>query len=171
MHLLHKARITQKATLSKQQADSMRFMVIGEPRINSLLITGSKDSYELVETLAKELDKAPAALSGRIRLVLLAYADARALTASLNTLFAQRYQSAKSPEVQRNKPVIVPDPRSNSLLVAAGVDDNQVLDDLVQKLDKKLDDLAMTLTVIGLTHNDAGRVATTFEGIFAARLK
>ncbi len=165
------ARVTQKASLSKQQSDSMRVLIISEPRSNSLLVTGSKDSFELAETLAKALDKAPAALSGRIRLVSLAFADARFLSASLNTLFAQRYQSAKSPEVQRNKPVIVPDPRSNSLLVAAGVDDNQVLDDLVQKLDKKLEDPAMSLTVIGLNHNDANRVATTFEGIFAARLK
>ncbi len=163
------ARVTQRTSLSKAQADSMRVLVIGEPRSNSLLIAGGKDSFELVESLAKALDHAPPALSGRIRLVPLAFADARFLSTALANLFTQRYQSAKSPDVQRNRPIIVPDPRSNSLLVAAGVDDNQTIDDLVQKLDRKLEDPAMVLTVLALRHNDAAKVAATLEGVFTAR--
>ena len=165
------ARVTQKSSLSKQQADSMRAMVVGEPRSNSLLISGSKDTYELIESLANELDRAPTALSGKIRLVALNYADARFITTALLNLFTQRYQAAKSPEVQRNKPIIVPDPRSNGLLIAAGVDDNAVIDELLQKLDRKLEDPALSLTVFPLRHNDAARVAPTFENLFAARLK
>jgi type II secretion system protein D len=165
------ARVTQKGSLNKQQSDSMRVMVLGEPRSNSILIAGSKDSFELVESLAKELDKAPTALSGKIRLVPLVYADARQVTSALLSLFSQRYQAAKSPEVQRNKPVIVPDPRNNGLLIAAGVDDNAVIDELLQKLDRKLDDPALTLTFLPLKHNDSTRIATTLESIFAARLK
>ena len=84
------------------------------------MVAGSKDSFELVESLAHELDAAPPALSGRIRLIPLSYADARALSTALINLFNQRYQAARSPDTQRNRPVIVPDPRSNSLLVAAG---------------------------------------------------
>ena len=67
--------------------------------------------------------------------------------------------------------MIVPDPRSNSLLVAAGVDDNQAIDDLVSRLDQRLDDPSMVLTVLGLRHNNATTVATTLESIFAARLR
>ncbi len=165
------ARVAQKGALSKQEADSMRVLIIDEPRSNSLLVTGSKDSFDLVESLVKELDRAPTALGGRIRLVPLKFADARAVTTSLINLFNQRYQAARSPDVQRNKPIIISDPRSNSLLVAAGVDDNQMIDDLLKKLDQKLDDPSMALTVLSLRHNDAARVATTLDGIFAARLK
>jgi type II secretion system protein D len=165
------ARVTQKSSMSRQEADSMRVLIMGEPRSNSLLITGSKDSFELVETLARELDKAPTALSGRIRLVPLTHADARYVTTALVNLFNQRYQTARTPEVQRQRPIIIPDPRSNSLLVSAGVDDNQVIDDLLQKLDRKLEDPNMSLTVLPVRHNDAGRLAATFDNIFAARLR
>ncbi|HTD87054.1 MAG TPA: secretin N-terminal domain-containing protein [Candidatus Binatia bacterium] len=165
------ARVTQKGSLSKQQSDSMRVLVLGEPRSNSILLAGSKDSFELVETLARELDKTPTALSGKIRLVALTYADARNVSSALANLFSQRYQAAKSPDVQRNKPVIVPDPRSNGLLIAAAVDDNAVIDELLQKLDRKLEDPALTLSVLTLKHNDAGRLATTLESIFSARIK
>ncbi len=163
------ARVTQKAALGRQQAEALRVLVIPEARSNSLLVTGSKDSFELVESLARELDSAPPALTGRIRLIPLVYADARALSMALINLFNQRYQAARSPDTQRNRPVIVADPRSNSLLVAAGVDDNQAIDDLVARLDRQLEDPSMVLTVIGLQHNNATTVASTLESIFSAR--
>ncbi|HMJ66623.1 MAG TPA: secretin N-terminal domain-containing protein, partial [Candidatus Binatia bacterium] len=165
------ARVTQKTAMGRGQADALRVLLVAEPRSNSLLIGGSKDSFELVQTLASQLDKAATALSGKIRQVTLQYADARNVATALNQLFSQRYQTAKSPEVQRNKPVIVPDTRSNSLLIGAGIDDNQVMDDLLLKLDKKLDDPALQLGVLALKHNDSGKVAATIENIFAARLQ
>jgi type II secretion system protein D len=165
------ARVTQKGAMGRGQAEALRVLVIGEPRSNSLLIGGSKDSFELVQTLATQLDKAPSALSGKFRQVTLQYADARNIATALNQLFSQRYQAAKSPEVQRNKPVIVADARSNSLLIGAAVDDNQVIDELMLKLDKKLEDPALQLGVLALKHNDSGKVANTIENIFAARLQ
>ena len=163
------ARVTQRAALGRQQAEALRVLVIPESRSNSLLVAGSKDSFELVESLARELDAAPPALSGRIRLVPLVYADARSLSMALINLFNQRYQSARSPETQRNRPVIVADSRSNALLIAAGVDDSQTIDDLISRLDQQLDDPSMVLTVIGLRHNNATTVAGTLENIFTAR--
>lgn len=163
------ARITQRAAASKEVADALKVTVLADPRSNSLLVGGGKDSFELVESLAKQLDGASPALSGRIRLVPLAYADARALAQALTTLFTQRYASARTADVQRRRPVIVPDPRSNALLVAASQDDNAAIDDLLLKLDRKLEDPSMVVTVIPLKHNDSTRISTSLEGVFAAR--
>lgn len=163
------ARITQRAAASKEVADALKVTVLADPRSNSLLVGGGKDSFELVESLAKQLDGASPALSGRIRLVPLAYADARALAQALTTLFTQRYASARTADVQRRRPVIVPDPRSNALLVAASQDDNAAIDDLLLKLDRKLEDPSMVVTVLPLKHNDSARVSASLEGVFAAR--
>ncbi len=146
-------------------------MVLADTRSNSLLVGGSKDSYELVESLAKQLDNAEPALSGRIRLLPLQHADARVIASSLSTLFTQRYAAARTPDMQRKRPIILADPRSNSLLVSADNEDNKTLEDLLQKLDRKMENPALTLTVIPLKHNDCARVATTVEAVFAARLK
>ena len=165
------ARVTQKTAMGRTQAEAMRVLIVAEPRSNSLLVGGSKDTFELVQTLASQLDKAPTALSGKIRQVTLQYADARNVATSLNQLFTQRYQSSKSPEMQRHKPVIVPDARSNSLIVGAGMDDNTVIDELLAKLDRKLDDPALQLGVLALKYNDSGKIANTIENIFTARLQ
>jgi len=163
------ARVTQRAAASREVADALKVTILADPRSNSLLVAGGRDSFELVETLARQLDGASPALSGRIRLVPLQHADARALAQALTTLFTQRYAAARTPDVQRRRPVIVPDPRSNSLLVAAGQDDNAAIDDLVQKLDRKREDPSMVITVLPLRHNDAARVGATLEAVFTAR--
>lgn len=166
------ARVTQRAsTSSKLAADTLKVTVLADDRSNSLLVAGSKDSFELVDSLAQQLDQAEPALSGRIRLVPLEFADARTLATSLTTLFTQRYAAARTPEMQRKRPIIVADTRANALLVAAGQDDNQALDDLLKKLDKKLDDPSMVVTVWPLKHNDSGKVSSTLDGIFTARTR
>jgi len=164
-------RVARQGSLGRGQADSLKILVLPEPRSNSLLVGGGKDAFELVESLARRLDEAAPGLTGGVRIVPLEYADARILAASLNQLFTQRYQAGTSPEVQRQKPVILPDARVNALMVSAGREDNETIDALLKKLDRKLDNPSLALTVLPLKHNDAARVATTLEGVFAARLQ
>jgi type II secretion system protein D len=163
------ARVSQQIGLGRQEANALRALVIADPRSNSLLVGGSRDSFELVEALVKELDQAAPDLSGRIRIVPLKHADARTLATTLNSLFAQQVQILARPELRRSRPVIVADPRSNSLLVGATGEQNRAVDELIARMDRKIDDPSMTLTVVPLRYNDAARVASMIEGLFAAR--
>jgi len=163
------ARLTQRAQLNKSQADALKVIILADQRSNALLVGGGRDAFDMVQMLAKQLDTPGAALSGRIRLVAVQFADARLLAATLTTLFEQRYSTARATDVQRNKPVILPDPRSNSLLITASQEDNRAIDELLQRLDTRLDNPALQLTVLPLKHNDAARVAAMIESIFAAR--
>ena len=163
------ARLTQRVTLNKGQSDALKVIILADSRSNALLVGGGRDGFEMVEALAKQLDTAGTALSGRIRLIPLQFADARLVGATLTTLFEQRYAAARTTDIQRNKPVILPDPRSNSLLITANQEDNRTIDELLQKLDTRMDNPSLQLTVLPLKHNDAARVAGMIESIFAAR--
>lgn len=163
------ARVTARAAANRGSADNLKIIILADPRSNSLLVGGSRDSFELVEGLARQLDRSAPALSGQIRLIPVTNADARVLSATLTTLFDQRYAAARSGDIGRNKPIILPDPRSNSLLVTANQEDNRTIDDLLGRLDQKTANPALTLTVLALVHNDSARVATLVESIFAAR--
>ena len=163
------ARLTQRVPLNKGQGDALKVVILADSRSNSLLVGGGRDSFEMVQTLAKQLDTAGPALSGRIRLIPLQFADARLVGATLTTLFDQRYTAARTTDVQRNKPVILPDPRSNSLLITANQDDNRAIDELLLKLDTRMDNPSLQLTVLPLKHNDAARVGAMIESIFTAR--
>ena len=165
------ARVTQRASLNPGQADALKVIIMADQRSNALLVGGAKEGFELVQNLAKQLDSAAPALSGRVRLIPLQYADARVIAGTIGTLFEQRYAAIRTAELQRSKPIIIADTRSNSLLVAASQEDNNTLDDLLKRLDAKQDNPALTLTVLPLKHNDSGKVATTVETVFAARMR
>jgi type II secretory pathway component GspD/PulD (secretin) len=163
------ARITQRAASNRGATDNLKVTIIPDNRSNSLLVAGSRDSFEMVESLAKQLDKTGPALSGKIRLIPLEFADSRVIASTLTTLFTQRYAAARTPDVARQHPIILPDPRSNSLLVTANQEDNVTIDDLLKKLDTKTTNPSLELVVLPLKHNDSARVSTMLESIFAAR--
>jgi type II secretion system protein D len=164
-------RAQQQAALSAQSQMALHAIVLADPRINSIIVGGASEVFELVETLAKQLDTPGLSLAGQIRLIPLKFANAGAVSTSLNALFNQRYQAARSADVQRNRPIILPDPRINALLVSAGVEDNKALDELLKQLDQKLENPALQIEVIGLKTNDATRVATMIQTVFAGRLQ
>ena len=165
------ARVTQRAALNQGQADVLKVVILSDERSNSLLVGGSREGFELVRTLAKQLDGAEPAMSGRVRLIPLQFADARVVAATVGPLFDQRFAARRTGDARRTKPIIIADTRSNSLLVAANQEDSTVLDDLLKHLDAKNDNPALTLSVLVLKHNDSAKVATTVEAIFAARVK
>ncbi len=165
------SRITRIGGGKRGAAEAHRVLIVPEARSNSLLIAGGKDSFELVESLAKRLDAAAPALSGTIRLLPLNFADARTVASSFDSLFTARYAATGGTKRNRNKPVIVADARINALLITAAMDDNEIIDELLPKLDRKLDNPSLLLTVVPLKHNDAAQVSNMLEDIFDARLK
>ena len=165
------SRISRIGGGKRGAAEAQRVLIVPEARSNSLLIAGGKDSFELVESLAKRLDAAAPALSGTIRLLPLNFADARTVASSFDSLFTARYAATRGTERNRNKPVIVADARINALLITAAMDDNEIIDELLPKLDRKLDNPSLLLTVVPLKHNDAAQVSNMLEDIFDARLK
>jgi type II secretory pathway component GspD/PulD (secretin) len=143
--------------------------VVVDDRTDSLIVSGNETAFLMVTNLLEHLDKEGLSLAGQLRLLPLKHATAQSLSLTLTTLFNQRAQASRSPDAWRKRPVIIPDPRSNSLLVSAGVEDSRVLDGLLEKLDRRPDNAAVSITVIGLRHNDSAQVASMLSSVFAAR--
>jgi len=165
------ARVQRQSALGVRDAEALRVVVLPDERSNSLIVGGSPESFKLVESLARQLDEAAPGLGGQIQLYPLKEANAGSISQTLSNLFTQRYQAARAPEVSRQRPIILPDLRTNSLLVAANSDDTKVLKSLLAKLDVRLRDPAVRLIVVPLKHNDAGIVGPMINNIFRARLE
>jgi type II secretion system protein D len=164
------ARVQRQSTLGARDAESLRVMIVADERSNSLIVGGSPESFEIVQTLAKQLDGASPALGGKVQILHLEHGNAGNLATTLANLFNQRYQAAATADVRRQRPIILPDLRTNSLLVAANNDDSKALASLLEQLDVELTDPAVQLVVLGLENNDSGVVGPMIERIFTARL-
>ncbi|KPK45511.1 MAG: hypothetical protein AMK72_10930, partial [Planctomycetes bacterium SM23_25] len=165
------ARVQRYATLGAADAEALRVIILADARSNSLLIGGSAEGFQLAKSLAEQLDGASPAISGQIQLFPLVHANAGTISTTMQNLFDQRYQAARTPDIQRQRPIILPDVRVNALLVAANADDTKVIQGLLKKLDVELKDPSVQLVVIPLEHNDAGIVGPTLQRLFAARLQ
>ncbi len=164
------ARVQRQEGLGAKDAEALRVAIAADERSNSLIVTGSPESFELVKTLAERLDAADAALGGQVRIIPLEHGNAGTLGQTLTSLFTQRYQAARTPDLARQKPVILPDLRTNALIVASTADDAKILTALLARLDVELVDPAVQLVVLPLEHNDAGIVGPMIKQIFDARL-
>lgn len=165
------ARVERQATLDDLSAEALKVVILADERSNSLIVAGSRENFAFVKALAEKLDGASQALSGRVQLYPLSKANAGTLSQTLTTLFDQRYQQARTQDIQRQKPIILPDLRTNSLLVVANTDDTAVLKSLLAKLDVELTDPAVQLVVIPVFHNDASVLSGMIEDLFQARLQ
>ena len=165
------ARVQRFATLGAADAEALRVIILADARSNSLMIGGSAEGFQLAKSLAEQLDGASPAISGQIQLFPLEHANAGTISTTMQNLFDQRYQAARTTDVQRQRPIILPDVRVNALLVAANADDTKVIQGLLKKLDVELKDPSVQLVVIPMEHNDAGIIGPTLQRLFAARLQ
>jgi type II secretion system protein D len=163
------ARVQRVATLGQADAEALRMIITADVRSNSLMVGGSAEGFELVKSLAQQLDDAGPAIVGQIKLLPLKFANAGIISTTLSTLFTQRYAAARTPDIARQKPVVLADTRVNALLVAANADDTKVIEGLLKRMDVELDP-SVQLVLLPLKFNDAGIVGPEIQRLFAARL-
>jgi type II secretion system protein D len=163
------ARVQRLTAIGQADAEALRVIVTADSRSNSLMVAGSTEGYELIKSLAQQLDDAGPAIIGQIQLMPLKIANAGILATTLTQLFTQRYAAARTPDIARQKPIILADTRVNALLIAANADDTKVIEGLLKRMDVEVNP-SVELVLLPLKFNDAGIVGAEIQRIFAARL-
>ncbi len=125
--------------------------VAGVPTAGTVIVTDLARNMARLTDLVRSLDQASPELTQDIRP--LSYADASGIAESLNALFSS--QSGRS----GIHPVIVSEPRSNTLLIVASKRDLAAIHGLIGKLDQPLPETRHGVRVIRLKHADATAVA------------
>ncbi|MFW6155541.1 MAG: secretin N-terminal domain-containing protein, partial [Planctomycetota bacterium] len=136
---------------------------------NTLVIAARKDMMPLIADVIASMDIPGAGAMNGVRIFPLTHANAGTMASMLQDLFDKRYAAARTEDVERQKPIILPDPRTNCLLVVANESDSEGLTDLLAQLDVEPDNASVQLAVLGLAHNDAGVVGPMIEDIFDDR--
>ena len=93
------ARVQRVTALGQADADAMKVTISADTRSNALIVAGAPEGYQLVKSLAEQLDSASPALSGTVQFIALKNANAPSIAASLTNLFNQRYAAARTPDM------------------------------------------------------------------------
>ena len=179
LYALKKARATTLAVTlqqffqAKQTADAtgvsgaarpIPVSVIPDDRVNTLLITGGKEAFAVVDRVLPQLDGDSAFARLSFRVFPLQRATALKLQATLQPVFANRPVRVKGEPLE---PVtVIADQWVNALLVGASVDDMATAASLIERLDAPASDKGIAIHVFPLAKADAKQVATTVQGLF-----
>lgn len=134
-----------------------------DDRINVLLVSASPEDFTMIQTLVKQLDAAPLPTTPPT-LIALEHIDAETTAKMLDEFFKARNKIQPLPtEIQpafpATMPIIIPDPRSNALIVSAGKKALTEIQDLVTQLDTMKITKKMEIAVIPLRSADASQLA------------
>lgn len=138
-------------------------VVVADQRSNALIVASSVEDYDEIKRLVDALEAQP--LIDDTRLFKLEFADATVLASMLEQLF----QGLAGQSDSLTEPTIIPDARSNALIVAATRDAMERVVDLVQRLDVKAGPLTAVFEVYTLSHGSSVKLAQRMQELFDAR--
>ena len=141
------------------------------PRTNSILVTDTSSNIHHVATIIHNLD-VPAP-EEQVTTIALNYASAQVCSEQIISLMEKRNVVSSQPGSRRPTPnadtgmKILPDVRTNSLIVVANARDTQMVEELVEQLDTQRPHGADNVHVVYLENADANEVAASLTQALA----
>lgn len=163
--------LVQQQVRARSLRPGDELVIVADDRTNALVISTSRRSFALVEQLLETLDSPMDPSMQDIRRIDLEIASA-ARVADL----VQRLMDARVDRLRRVQPetaeleraTVIPDSRTNSLIVAAGADAWGVIERLVEDLDASDGDESL-LEVIAVEQASVERLQETIDAVMQRR--
>ena len=138
-------------------------IVVADERSNSLVVASNREDFEEIKKLVETLEKRP--LIDDTRLFNLEHTDAIVLAEMLDELF----QGMEGTTEAFKAPTIIPDARSNALVVAATRDSMERVEEIVARLDVEAGPMTAIFKVYPLKHGSANKLAMRMQELFDSR--
>jgi len=166
------AKLFDDQVRSKALRDEDRVSIQSDERTNALIVSTSPRSFAILESLLKTLDTEIAPDLREIRRIEIVHASANRLAGMIQQLMDSRLERLRKvrPELaDLERATIVADPRTNSLVVAAGNEAYDVIKQLAADLDQSTIEDNALLQVIPLRETNVDRIATTITRLMQRR--
>jgi len=92
------------------------------------------------------------------------------IASTIDQVMERRYAGVPADVARRERPLVIPDPRTSSLLVASSPDDRRAIEDLVERLEDTPINPAIAIEVIALDSGSARDLAPRLESLMRDRM-
>ena len=143
-----------------------------DTRTNVLIVSASRENFAVLEEIIKKVDSSDAySLLGDIRVFILKRADATKLGPTLQAFFKEKLSAEKTAGSmgQALPVVILPDARTNAILVAGSRESFAAVAAMIEKLDSDAATPAGTFAIIPLKEATATVLQSTLQQLFDQR--
>jgi len=138
-------------------------VIVADERSNALVVASSIEDFDEIKRLVETLESQP--MIDDTQLFSIEYADVTVLAEMLDQLF----EGMEGASEAFKAPTIIPDQRSNALVVAASRDAMERVTDIVRRLDVVGGPMTAIFKVYPLEHVSAGKLATRIQELFDSR--
>ncbi|MCH2152846.1 MAG: hypothetical protein MK089_05845, partial [Phycisphaerales bacterium] len=149
-----------------------RVIIQADERTNSLVVTTSTRSFTIFETLLDALDSKMAPELQEIKRLPVTNASASRLSTMIQRLMDARVERLRLVEPETadlQRATIIPDERTNSLVIAAGNDSYDVIKMLVEQMDEANAVQDGLVEVVGVGDANPDRLASAINSIMERR--
>jgi type II secretion system protein D len=146
------ARLERLRRVQPETADLERATVIADARTNSLLVAAGADSFEVIKRMAADLDVDTLGDAAGVHVIPMPPGSGNIdrTASAINQIMERRYADLPADVRRSQRPLVLTDSRSSSLLVTANPEDLASIQELVTKLSAAPPNPAVGIHVIGL---------------------
>ena len=163
------ARLDRLRAVEPRAADLQKVTVLSDERSNTLLIAGGADSFDVVKGLVQQLDSLGEAEIAPLHVLPMKKGNLDRVAAAVNQIMDRRYSDLPQTVAKRARPLVMTDPRSNCLLIAATEADFKDIQGLVSKIEEQPTDPAVGVNVVAVQGVRVETIASQLQSIMRER--
>ncbi|MGI9015400.1 MAG: secretin N-terminal domain-containing protein [Phycisphaerales bacterium] len=165
------ARYERIAAVDPEGAELEKASIVADSRTNSLIVAASNDAFGVIQRIIAELDDEHQLQSGEIEIIKLEKGNGDRLADVIAQIMERRYAELPADVREAQRPLIMVDARTNSLLVAASPEDVRSIRALVDTLEATDLDPLVAITVLPLETKRAQELAPRLERLMRERME
>ena len=165
------ARLERLRRVQPETAELERSLVLADERSNALVVAAGNDTFETIRRLAADLDAAPPADGSLVEAVAVRGGDLARVAGMIDRVMERRYADLPPELGRRQRPLVLTDGRTGSLLVAANPEDLAAITELVARLEEMPMNPALGLAVVTLERGRAETLAPRLQQLMQERAR
>jgi type II secretion system protein D len=162
-------RLERLRQVQPDTADLERVAIVADARTNSLLIAAGNEAFEVIRRLVSDLDDSTLSDQSMVHVIPVTRSSVDRLATAVQQIMDRRYADLPQEISRTQKPLILTDARTNSLLIAANPEDIEAITRLVAQLEEAPINPAVGIHVITLQTGRAELLAPRLQQLMAER--
>jgi len=162
-------RLERLRQVQPDTADLERVAVVADARTNSLLIAAGNDAFEVVRRLVTDLDESTLGDQAVVHVIPVSNSNVDRLATAVQAIMDRRYADFPAEVARAQKPLVLTDVRTNSLLIAASQEDIDAIEQLVARLEEAPINPAVGIHVLALQSGRAELLAPRLQQLMSER--
>ena len=163
------ARLERLRRVQPESADLEKAVVLADDLANALVIAAGEETFTVIESLVLDLDVDQTGRAADIRVIPVTRGGLERVASTVEQVMDRRYAGVPVEVARRDRPLVIADSRSSSLLVAANPEDRRSIEDLVERIADAPLNPAIEIEVLALESGSARDLAPRIEALMRDR--